>query len=654
MLVGAASMFFMWSFTACSMVCIIFIKAFLGLSLCGELCYNTSGFTQKLREMVNRMNEQINEATEVSKSSAETAAAEEKSKEPPKKKNGKFGSRAAAALIVTRELSFQVALYAPLELYFTNVSEFPFDFYTLCPVLLKLFVLIFAAGLAGFGICYVLYDKLFDVALVGAGVVYVIAYVHGMFLAGNLPPLDGTAYSWGDYGKESLISLVICAVIFVLAVLLTRFLHMAKMRKIISGVTAFFTAILLVTLVTVGVQYDGLQKKPQEVITTNNELQMSEEQNMVIFLLDAVDSWTFSALMNDSDPQFADVLEDFTYYPNTVGSYAFTQFSIPYILTGEKFLNQTDFWSYSHEAMKKSPLLNELKEKNYRVSMYEPDLICDTDQMDDFDNVEKAGLRFKSFSGIVKEEIKLVWFKYAPYPVKRFAKVDMSAFSGLVEPRSDSELYSYYNFDVYPDLTENEVTTISDKCFKFFHLEGAHVPFRYDENMNVIDSANGSYDQSVEASVTILKTYLDKLKKAGVYDNTAIVVMADHGYGEHWTDGLKGRSNPLLAVKGIGESHDMQISQAPISYEDLQDAFHMLLNGSNSTEVFTAQEGDTRVRTFMYYHYLKEDHMEEYEQTGDAWDENALVPTGRVFEAGQGLVTDDANASPSPSPSAKH
>ena len=55
--------------------------------------------------------------------------------------------------------------------------------------------------------------------------------------------------------------------------------------------------------------------------------------------------------------------------------------------------------------MKKSPLLNELKEKNYRVSMYEPDLICDTDQMDDFDNVEKAGLRFKSFSGIVKEEI---------------------------------------------------------------------------------------------------------------------------------------------------------------------------------------------------------------------------------------------------------
>ena len=128
---------------------------------------------------------------------------------------------------MTLALSFLVALYAPLELYFTNVSEFPFDFYTLCPVLLKLFVLIFAAGLAGFGICYVLYDKLFDVALVGAGVVYVIAYVHGMFQAGNLPPLDGTAYSWGDYGKESIISLVICAVIFVLAVLLTRFPHMA-------------------------------------------------------------------------------------------------------------------------------------------------------------------------------------------------------------------------------------------------------------------------------------------------------------------------------------------------------------------------------------------------------------------------------------------
>ena len=618
-----------------------------------ELCYNTSGFTKKLREMVKRMNEQINETAEVSKDSAATAAAaSEKPKEPPKKKKGKFGGRAAAALIVTLALSFLVALYAPLELYFTNVSEFPFDFYTLCPVLLKLFVLVFAAGLAGFGICYVLFDKLFDVALVGAGIVYVIAYIHGMFLAGNLPPLDGTAYSWADYGKENIISLVICAVIFVLVVLLTRFLNMAKMRKIISGVTAFFTAILLVTLVTVGIQYDGLQKKPQEVVTTNYELRMSENQNMVVFLMDAVDSWTFNMLMNDYDPQFAETLQDFTYYPNTVGGYSFTQHSIPYILTGERFEHQTDFWTYSHQAMADSPLLKELKEKNYKVALYEEDLSCDTEQMQDFENVEKAGLRFKSFTGIVKEEIKLVWFKYAPYPLKRFAKVDMSVYRQLVEPRSDSKLYTYYNFDVYPDIQDNEVTTISDNCFKFFHIEGAHVPFRYDKNMNVIDSSSGSYDQNVEASMLILKTYLDKLKEAGVYDNTAIVVMADHGYGEYWEDVLKGRSNPLLAVKGIGESHDMQISQAPISYADLQDAFHMLLNGAESTSAFDAQEGDTRVRTFMYYHYLQEDHMEEYEQTGNAWDETTLVPTGRVFEAGEGLVTDAAESSPSPSPSA--
>ena len=598
------------------------------------------------------MNEQIKEAPEASNGSETAAAnASDNPKESTKKKKGKFGGRAAAALIVTLALSFLVAFYAPLELYFTNVSEFPFDFYTLCPVLLKLFVLIFAAGLAGFGICYVLFDKLFDVALVGAGIVYVVAYVHGMFLARNLPPLDGTAYSWADYGKENIISLVICAVVFVLMVLLTRFLHMAKMRKIISGVTAFFTAILLVTLVTVGIQYDGLQKKPQEVVTTKYEYQMSENQNMVIFLMDAVDSWTVSALMNDSDPQFAETLQDFTYYPNTVGGYSFTQHSIPYILTGERFEHQTDFWTYSHQAMADSPLLKELKEKNYKVALYEEDLSCDTEQMQDFENVEKVGLQFKSFSGIVKEEIKLVWFKYAPYPLKRFAKVDMSAYRQLVEPRSDSKLYTYYNFDVYPDIQDNEVTTISDNCFKFFHIEGAHVPFRYDKDMNVI--GEGSYDQNVEASMTILKSYLQKLKDAGVYDNTAIVVMADHGYGEHWTDGLKGRSNPLLAFKGIGETHDsMQSSKAPISYDDLQDAFLKLLDGADSSQLFDVKEGDQRVRKYMLYHYLQEDHMEEYEQTGDAWDEDTLVPTGRVFEAGEGLVTDAAESSPSPSPSA--
>lgn len=536
-------------------------------------------------------------------------------------------------LILSLALSFLLGLYAPLELYFTNITEFQFDFWALFPQLLKLFGILLAVCVVGFGLCYLIHNRLYDLALVLGGIGYCIAYVHGMFLVGNLPPLDGTDFSWSDYHKEAVISLIVCAVIAVIFILLVRFLHMKKTRKVIAGLSLFFTAILVVTGVTVGITNNGFQRKPLMAVTKNNEFQMSSDTNMVIFLMDAVDSKAFRQLLDGDDPEYAQTLADFTYYPNTVGAYSFTEHSIPYILTGQWFENQEPFEDYTAQAMAASPLLNRLKAEHYRIGMYEEDLRCTEEQAAEFENVEKTTLRFTSFSAIAKEELKLVWFKYAPYLLKRAVHVDMNRFTMIVEPVSDSELYHYVNWDFYPDAQNAQITTVSDKVFKFIHIEGAHVPLRYSKDVTIIGSDQGTYDQNLQASMTVLKQYLDDLKAAGVYDNTAIVVMADHGYWTYWDDKLLGRSNPLLAVKGVGESHEMKISEAPISYEDLQECFSRLLDGDASDQVFDAKEGDQRIRRYLSYNYLEEGHIVEYEQKGYATDLSTMVPTGRVFDA---------------------
>lgn len=536
-------------------------------------------------------------------------------------------------LILSLALSFLLGLYAPLELYFTNITEFQFDFWALFPQLLKLFGILLAVCVVGFGLCYLIHNRLYDLALVLGGIGYCIAYVHGMFLVGNLPPLDGTDFSWSDYHKEAVISLIVCAVIAVIFILLVRFLHMKKTRKVIAGLSLFFTAILVVTGVTVGITNNGFQRKPLMAVTKNNEFQMSSDTNMVIFLMDAVDSKAFRQLLDGDDPEYAQTLADFTYYPNTVGAYSFTEHSIPYILTGQWFENQEPFEDYTAQAMAASPLLNRLKAEHYRIGMYEEDLRCTEEQAAEFENVKKTTLRFTSFSAIAKEELKLVWFKYAPYLLKRAVHVDMNRFTMIVEPVSDSELYHYVNWDFYPDAQNAQITTVSDKVFKFIHIEGAHVPLRYSKDVTIIGSDQGTYDQNLQASMTVLKQYLDDLKAAGVYDNTAIVVMADHGYWTYWDDKLLGRSNPLLAVKGVGESHEMKISEAPISYEDLQECFSRLLDGDASDQVFDAKEGDQRIRRYLSYNYLEEGHIVEYEQKGYATDLSTMVPTGRVFDA---------------------
>ena len=267
------------------------------------------------------------------------------------------------------------------------------------------------------------------------------------------------------------------------------------------------------------------------------------------------------------------------------------------------------------------------------MGIYEEDLICGTQQAADIENLDFTRWKFVGTWPVLKAELKLVWFKYAPFPLKRLAHIHMDDFNRLLILENGARAFHANNQDFYQDVTEETVETGREKCFRFYHIEGAHVPFRYDENVRVIPESQGSYPQNIRCSMTILAQYLRQLKEAGVYDNTAIVIMADHGYGYQREIPVVGRGNPLLAVKGIGERHPLEISQAPISYEDLQEAYQRLLSGAESKDVFDAQEGQQRSRRFLYYQYLDEAHMEEYEQTGHAFDITPMKPTGKKYDA---------------------
>ena len=177
----------------------------------------------------------------------------------------------------------------------------------------------------------------------------------------------------------------------------------------------------------------------------------------------------------------------------------------------------------------------------------------------------------------------------------------------------------------------------TENSFKFIHLEGAHSPYVYDAEVNIIDESQRTYAQNMEASVTLAERYLSALKKSGTYDNTAIIVMSDHGFNQDIDNADMG-DNPfmrqcgLLLIKGVGEKHDtMQISEAPVSYEDLQEAYRRLLDGAWSDTVFDCREGDHRDRRYLWYAVTDEDYLVEYQQTGYASDLSTMIPTGREF-----------------------
>ena len=126
-------------------------------------------------------------------------------------------------------------------------------------------------------------------------------------------------------------------------------------------------------------------------------------------------------------------------------------------------------------------------------------------------------------------------------------------------------------------------------------------------------------------------TYIEKLKNAGVYDNTVIVVMADHGINTANYLGREGRQNPIMLIKGIGENHDYYRNDAPVSHADLQEAFIKLLNGKKAEEAFDWKEGDTRIRTYMLSDSGSWTELTEYKTEEHASITGALYATGQVY-----------------------
>lgn len=542
-------------------------------------------------------------------------------------------------VLMAAAISFLLFLYAPVDLYCSNIDEFWFDF----DVLLRMAAMMFGISLVTLTLLYLLaawiHPYFYRIGLAVGLAVLLITYVQGNFLVGNLPVLDGTSISWEDYSTLRTESVILCIVVLTIVALLFLLLKKQLFGKACMYISACLSLMLLVTAITEVLGSDALEPKLKLQISTKNEFVMSGKQNFLIFMLDAADSREFSYLL-EQNPEYRDIFADFTYYENTVGAYSCTRYAVPYILSGKWYECDTSFEEYMEDLYDKSPLIEELENRNYRIGLYEPDLHAQNNDVLRFDNIFEAEFKVKSYFGMARQELKLVGYRYAPYWLKKYCVLKQAAFDEQLEAGEGSgEITASMENRVFLDHLNAGGITVDDteNSFKFIHLEGAHSPYVYDAEVNIIDESQGTYAQNMEASVTLAERYLSALKKSGTYDNTAIIVMSDHGFNQDIDNADMG-NNPfmrqcgLLLIKGVGEKHDtMQISEAPVSYEDLQEAYRRLLDGAWSDTVFDCREGDHRDRRYLWYAVTDEDYLVEYQQTGYASDLSTMIPTGREF-----------------------
>ena len=534
------------------------------------------------------------------------------------------------AVLMGAAISYLWMFYAPLQILFSNFGEFRFDFYTVLPTLCLMFTVGFVTALIVYSVLYKCSRKLFCAVIAFSLIVLLGTYVQGNFLVKGLQTLDGSEIIWSGHLKDHIQSLVLWTALFAGAAFLYRRYTEKQFMSIARSIAAVLLMALIITNIASGLVNGGFSRKQSAIVTTDYEYTMSTDENYVIFIIDAASGTEFRTLLETENPEYRDVLQDFTFFPNTVGAYTYTEQAIPQILTGRWYEFQKPFEEFVTESMEDSPLFRTLEERNYRIGVYEEELLYNNDGIFRFENVSVGRYRLANFAEYARSSFCLMWYMYAPYAMKRIL-ANPGLYSTIRnQAQAERDPYLGDNGEFYRKLTASEIETVDDKCFRFIHIDGAHVPFVWDKDVNRIDMSNGSYLQNYQASMTIVKLYLQKLKDAEVYDNTAIIIMADHGYDLEG-HGNKGRENPLFLAKGRGESHEFRISEQPVSYEDLQEIYVRLLDGKMSDELIDYAEDEQRDRRIIVFDLAHKENFVEYLQTGRADDEDTMVPTGREY-----------------------
>ena len=535
-------------------------------------------------------------------------------------------------IILAFTASFMLFIYEPIILYSSNMSDFWFDIYTMFSCNIIAFLVCFTSILLIYTFIYFIENilskgkkNIYYICLLIGFIGFIVTYIQGNYLSKSLPLLDGTTINWNNYTTQMIISAILLFTVSLTVIICTIKFKYEKIIKVLKYLTIVIFAMISVSLVSTCLTKNCFIRKDfLATATTKNINTYSSNKNFIIFLLDAMDS-TRTKKIIDENSEYQDIFQDFTYYPDTVSGYVFTRDSIPLILTGNWNENETDFSIFYNDALRNSPLFDMLKENHYDTNIYDEELIYNSNDTDQIKNLSfDTDIDKLSF---FKQEIKYVLFKYLPYYLKPYSKIETMDFNGTKTTATLDNRFVWNNTVFYDTYLQENIEITSHNQFKFIHLEGPHAPFDCDANLQPIE--NGTYEQKVEASLKIINTYLNYLKENNVYNNSAIIIMADHGY-EYETEHTIFRQNPIFYVKGINENHDFRTSNEKIGFEDLMKIYENLLNDKSTANLL--DDVDTsNPRRILLHETFNYDHMTEYMQQGTSRDYSTSVLTGNTF-----------------------
>lgn len=515
-------------------------------------------------------------------------------------------------------LTFTFFIFAPIDLFFSQHNEFSFSLSHILPMLIGLFI----GGVAVLlSLCAVIPQKALKYVLAFFYASAFTIYLQGNFLPNNFGSLNGEEIKWSAH-----IGSIVVSSLVMLAIFITVFYFARKTKKalgIYKRIGLAIIAIQIVALCSPIISFSQINNEPEAVLSTERQFDVSKKSNTIVFVLDCFDSSVFKELLEKQKSSMEKEWEDFVYYPNIVAGAARTKYAIPFILTGHTNTEPISYIEYLRRSFNKSELIKTLNALDYDARLYTTKKFIDTNQTKAFQNLVTSKIEINSKASLTALYLRLVAFRYAPAFTKRFFWLYSGDFDKYIAT-SDilCQPYKIDDAEFYQMFKERGLALTDDRVFRFYHLRGAHPPYTLNERAERVRLGESDEIRQAVGSLNIVQEYLSQLKRLGVYDNSEIFVMSDHG-----CRGID--QNPLFMIKERNSRAAFTSDEIALSYKDLVAMF------SRSLEQAPICVSDFDCKNKIRYYYRqfvnRQELLTEYASSGYAGDAGSFYTTGKIY-----------------------
>lgn len=530
-----------------------------------------------------------------------------------KKWLGQALRQALQALPLCLFFALTLTLFAATQMVCDNQEEFWFTWAQMAPGVVRVGLWVWGALTL---LLAVLPRRAFpwgQGVLLGLGVA---ALLQGNGLNADYGALNGQAIAWGEYTVYGLINTALWAGILFICLSLRQWKRFGAL------------CVVLPCLLAVG-EGGWIAYRAAQAPTPQTETYLSQaglytvgtEENLLVLVLDSVDADQFAQALAE-DPDLSRRLEGFTWYRNAMGLSDPTKYGLPALLTGQAYTQPVDYAGFIAAAYADAPLYTMLAGDVWDARFFTDSRYVSLDA-GVVDNLAREELAVNDPAGLTRDLLRLCAFRYAPH----FLKPQLWMYSNVFLPYAQAQGEPVYEvtdpaFDAR--LREEGLEATVERAFRLIHLTGMHPPYTMDADCQY--QAQGvTAQEQMRGCLRLAEDYLEQLRALGVYDRSAVLILADHG-----TETVH---RPLLLLKRPGDTGEMAVNDAPVSYADLPATYVALLTGAQAgTELWSIPQGQARTR--LYYHESSRNNafnLYEYstQALSPSWEE--LIPTGRVF-----------------------